>query len=68
MEEQREGQAQDYWLIQFQRLLDSKPQVLVDAVSFFHFTSTSISDILTDLQRLIHKTVNYCCKNFNHKC
>ena len=37
MEVQREGQAQDYWLIQFQRLLDSKPQVLVDAVSFFDF-------------------------------
>jgi len=31
MEEQRDDEAKDYWLIQFQRLLDSKPQVLVDA-------------------------------------
>ncbi|XP_065067794.1 E3 ubiquitin-protein ligase LRSAM1-like [Rhopilema esculentum] len=30
MEHYKEDEAKDYWLIQFQRLLDSKPQVLVD--------------------------------------
>jgi len=30
MEDYKEDEAKDYWLIQFQRLLDSKPSVLVD--------------------------------------
>lgn len=30
MEEKREDDAKDYWLIQFQRLLESKPQLLID--------------------------------------
>ena len=34
MEHYKEDEAKDYWLVQFQRLLDSKPQVLVDDVSF----------------------------------
>ena len=33
MENYKEDEAKDYWLIQFQRLLDSKPQVLIDEVS-----------------------------------
>ena len=32
MENYKEDEAKDYWLIQFQRLLDSKPSVLVDEV------------------------------------
>jgi len=31
MDQRREDDTQDYWLIQFQRLLDNKPQMLVDA-------------------------------------
>ncbi|XP_022248887.1 E3 ubiquitin-protein ligase LRSAM1-like isoform X2 [Limulus polyphemus] len=30
MEERRAGEIQDYWLIQFQKLLDRKPQELID--------------------------------------
>eukprot|EP00794_Sanderia_malayensis_P016203 gene16203-17833_t len=30
MENYKEDEMKDYWLIQFQRLLDSKPQVLID--------------------------------------
>ena len=33
MEDYRDDDAKDYWLVQFQRLLDSKPQVLIDDVS-----------------------------------
>ncbi len=33
MENCKEDEAKDYWLIQFQRLMDNKPQVLIDDVS-----------------------------------
>lgn len=32
MEEQRMANQTDYWLVQYQRLLDSKPQSFVDQV------------------------------------
>jgi len=33
MEQQREDGQADYWLVQFQRLMDAKPQSLMDRVS-----------------------------------
>ena len=45
MEEQRlDGQA-DYWLVQYQRLMDQKPQRLIDQVSLH--TSSSCTLVLT---------------------
>ena len=32
MEKQRDDEQTDYWLVQYQRLLDSKPQALIDRV------------------------------------
>ena len=32
MEQQREDGQTDYWLVQYQRLLDKKPQALIDKV------------------------------------
>lgn len=32
MEEQRDEAQTDYWLVQYQRLLDSKPQAVIDRV------------------------------------
>ena len=32
MEEQKLANQTDYWLVQYQRLLDSKPQSLIDQV------------------------------------
>ncbi|KAK0066029.1 E3 ubiquitin-protein ligase LRSAM1 [Biomphalaria pfeifferi] len=43
MEEQREDGQQDYWLAQFQRLLDWKPQSLIDKESQLEF---AVKDIL----------------------
>lgn len=43
MEQERDDETKDYWLIQFQRLLDNKPQVLIDAVGDF------IDNVLLDL-------------------
>ena len=37
MEEEKDDQTKDFWLIQFQRLMDNKPQLLVDDVSHFFF-------------------------------
>ena len=37
MEEEKDDQTKDFWLIQFQRLMDNKPQLLVDDVSQFFF-------------------------------
>lgn len=33
MEEQRLQDQTDYWLVQYQRLMDRKPQALIDQVS-----------------------------------
>ena len=33
MEEQRQDGQTDYWLVQYQRLMDQKPQRLIDQVS-----------------------------------
>lgn len=33
MEEQKENNQLDFWLVQYQRLLDSKPERLVERVS-----------------------------------
>ena len=33
MEAQRQEDQDDYWLIQYQRLMDRKPQSLIDQVS-----------------------------------
>ena len=35
MEEQRLQDQTDYWLVQYQRLMDKKPQALVDQVCIF---------------------------------
>ena len=32
MEEQKENEQSDYWLVQYQRLMDRKPQAMVDLV------------------------------------
>ena len=32
MEDRREEGQADYWLVQYQRLMDRKPQVLIDRV------------------------------------
>ena len=32
MEVERDDNAKDFWLIQFQRLMDGKPQMLIDDV------------------------------------
>lgn len=43
MEEQAQDEEKDYWLIQFQRLLDSKPQVLIDAENRLdHFVAETV--------------------------
>jgi len=39
MEEQKEDGQVDYWLVQYQRLMDQKPHSLIDRVSL----DTSIS-------------------------
>ena len=33
MEEEKDDNTKDFWLIQFQRLMDNKPQLLIDDVS-----------------------------------
>ena len=33
MEQQKDDDETDYWLVQYQRLLDSKPQAVIDRVS-----------------------------------
>lgn len=33
MEQQKEDGQADYWLVQYQRLMDQKPQILIDRVS-----------------------------------
>ena len=40
MEEQREADQTDYWLVQYQRLMDMKPQTLIDKVisAFYPFS------------------------------
>ncbi len=35
MEEKRSSDQDDYWLIQYQRLMDRKPQSLIDQVRFY---------------------------------
>ena len=37
MEQRREDDVEDYWLIQFQRLMDRKPQSLIDKVDIMLF-------------------------------
>ena len=37
MEDHRQDEAKDFWLVQFQRLLDSKPQILIDEVHLYTF-------------------------------
>lgn len=32
MEQRRDNEIKDYWLIQYQRLLDAKPQILIEMV------------------------------------
>ena len=34
MDQQKDDEQTDYWLIQYQRLLDSKPQAVIDRVGF----------------------------------
>lgn len=34
MEQQKEDGQTDYWLVQYQRLMDRKPQALMNQVSF----------------------------------
>ena len=36
MEEQKENEQSDYWLVQYQRLMDRKPQAMVDLVRAPH--------------------------------
>ena len=33
MEQQKENTQSDYWLVQYQRLMDRKPQAMIDLVS-----------------------------------
>ena len=37
MEEQREDDMTDYWLVQYQRLMDRKPQALINKVMYYDF-------------------------------
>lgn len=46
MESQRLANQTDYWLVQYQRLLDAKPQFLVDQVSYI-FSIIFVSFIVT---------------------
>ena len=39
MEHKRETDIEDYWLIQYQRLLESKPSSLLEKVRIFFFTA-----------------------------
>ena len=34
MEEQKENTQSDYWLVQYQRLMDRKPQAMIDLVEY----------------------------------
>ena len=43
MEQQRENDQVDFWLVQYQRLLDSKPQVLLQKVRITMQVFPSIS-------------------------
>ena len=36
MEEQNENTQSDYWLVQYQRLMDRKPQAMFNMVSFYY--------------------------------
>ncbi|XP_038045752.1 E3 ubiquitin-protein ligase LRSAM1-like [Patiria miniata] len=42
MEQRREDDVQDYWLIQFQRLMDRKPQSLIDQENNLEFSVLEI--------------------------
>ena len=46
MEEQRESDQVDFWIIQYQRLLDSKPEILLQKV---HLIPSRLLCILPDL-------------------
>jgi hypothetical protein len=53
LEERREGEIEDYWLIQFQRLMDQKPETLIIKVEIvktleFDFLQSSLR-ILTNI-------------------
>lgn len=39
MEHKRETDIEDYWLIQYQRLLESKPLTLLEKVCFISFVT-----------------------------
>ena len=41
LEERREGEIEDYWLIQFQRLMDQKPETLIIKVKLHKQLSNS---------------------------
>ena len=44
MEHKRETDIEDYWLIQYQRLLESKPLTLLEKVRFLFFPAKSYSN------------------------
>ena len=46
MEHKREADIEDYWLIQYQRLLESKPQTLLEKVALQHYYSSFLNSAL----------------------
>ena len=46
MEHKREADIEDYWLIQYQRLLESKPQTLLEKVAIQHYNSSFLNSAL----------------------
>ena len=60
MEEQRlDGQA-DYWLVQYQRLMDQKPQRLIDQVSLLYTSSDTKNDACKIMNTLLYISFSIC--------
>ena len=53
MEHKRETDIEDYWLIQYQRLLESKPLTLLEKVRFFFQLSRTRISALSGPGRLL---------------
>ena len=57
MEHKREADVEDYWLIQYQRLLESKPNSLLEKVRIFCLLFRTSSVHKLDVRRLTHADV-----------
>ena len=64
MEERRQSDQVDYWLVQYQRLLDSKPQSLVDQVYLIFriwrnfIKSNTLTQYINATQKKLNKILN----------